>query len=859
MIKKYRYEITGMSCAACVSHVEKAARSCLDRLFDKGSDHTVTVSLMTSSMTLEADSEAVQAIGKERIDKALCAAITSAGYGASPMEGGQRRSKEKQQQKKDRDQKEMKRRWVEFSVSAVLTFLIMLLSMGHMFGLVLIKDSLISGMVQLILTLPVLYLNRRYFVGGIKSLVKLSPNMDSLIAIGSGASVLYSLILLILIVLGDGGEYHLYFESAAMIVTLVTLGKNLEKRARVKASAAIENLASMLPKTAIIVQDGQYKEVNLEDVSVGDTVLCREGDLIPADGVILSGTGSVDESALTGESIPCDKKVGDHVHAACTLVEGSLTIQVEQVGEGTTLSHILTLLEEAAAGRAPVARLADRISKIFVPAVILISIFTFALWMIITQNIAQALKFSISVLVISCPCALGLATPTAIMVATGKGASLGVLFKSAEALERLHSVKTVYIDKTGTLTKGQPEVTDCLPSPEAVALFGESAKEKLLSFAGAVEAHSTHPLSQAICRFSAKLGVELPEASDYKSLIGEGVCGVVNSNICLVGKPSLLLKNGFDERKLSWVFDQKKELERLGKTVVFISFGEVIMGAVALSDGIREDSSFAVERLKHLGVIPVMLTGDNEAVAAAVASDVGIDLYHASLFPADKEAIVKAGAEEGAVAMVGDGINDSPALARADVGLAIGAGTDVAIDCADVVLTKSTLHSAADAIVLSRKTLRIIRQNLFWALFYNAICIPLAAGALHPLGIDLNPMIASAAMSLSSVCVVTNSLRLRKISTGYKVINQQNMTTKNNEIKEEKEKTDMSNNQTTYELKVGGMMCPHCVAHVKKALEQVNGVTSVEVSLEKGSATVKAETDRSVLVEAVKAQGYDCE
>ncbi len=848
-----------MSCAACVSHVERSAKAALARLFSDGTECVVTVSLLTSSMTVEADGEEMARIGKDRIDRALSSAIHAAGYGACPIDGGLQRTKETQRQKKDQDQKEMKRRWLSFFVSAVLTLLIMLLSMGHMIGLVLIKHSLASAIVQLILTLPVLYLNRRYFIGGFRMLFKLSPNMDSLIAIGSGASVIYSLILLGMMMFGHAGEHHLYFESAAMIVTLVTLGKNLEKRARVKASAAIEHLASMLPKTAIIVRDGQYEQVDIQEVRPGDTVLCREGDLIPADGVILSGRASIDESALTGESVPRDKTEGDTVHAACTILQGSLMIRVEQVGEGTTLSHILTLLEQAAAGRAPVSRLADQISKIFVPAVLLISALTFICWMIITQNTAQALTFSISVLVISCPCALGLATPTAIMVATGKGASIGVLFKSAEALERLHSVKTVYIDKTGTLTKGMPQVTDCLPSPFADSLYGEEATNQLLTTAAAIEAHSTHPLSQAICQFAKEKGLTLPESTDYHSVIGEGVSGVIDSNICLIGKPSLLKQHGFDDQALLWFEAQKAALEACGKTVVCVSFGDMVMGAIALSDGIREDSREAVARLKEMGVAPIMLTGDNATVAAAVAGEVGIETYHASLLPADKEAIVKAGADVGAVAMVGDGINDSPALARADVGLAIGAGTDVAIDCADVVLTQNTLHSAADAIALSRKTLRIIRQNLFWALFYNAVCIPLAAGVLHPLGMDLNPMIASAAMSLSSVCVVTNSLRLRRVSLGQKIRNQQKDTIKNDKTEQKQEDQNVSNQEKTYELKVGGMMCKHCVAHVKKALEQVAGVVSVEVSLDAGSATVAATTERQVLVDAVKAEGYECE
>ncbi len=870
--KKYRYEITGMSCAACVSHVEAAARRALCRLLPKNESCEVTVSLLTSSMSIEINRETMESIGKDRIDKALSSAIGAAGYGACPMTQGQIHTRKNESQKMEQQKKEIRGHWLNWLLSALLTLVLMTVSMGHMIGIVLIQNELLSGIVQFILTLPVLYLNRRYFIGGFKALFHLSPNMDSLVAIGSGASMLYSTLLVAYVAAGQSG-HHLYFESAAMIVTLVTLGKNLEKGARIKASAAIEKLAAMLPKTAIVVRDGQNKEVPIEDIQVGDIVLCREGDLIPADGVILSGECSVDESTLTGESVPVDKRAKDKVHAACTLVEGSATVVVEQVGEGTTLSHVLALLEDAAAGRAPVARLADKISKFFVPAVLLISLATFVLWMFIDRNIASALKFSISVLVISCPCALGLATPTAIMVATGRGAGIGVLFKSAEALERLHSVKTVYIDKTGTLTQGTPEVTDCLPSPEASALFFEQdAKQNLIQYAAAVEANSTHPLSRAICRFADRQGVNLLPSSDYRSVIGEGVMAKVNSNICLVGKPSLMQKNGFDEQQLHWFLQTQKSLEQKGKTVVCVSFGEHILGAIALCDSIREDSCAAVERLKKMRVEPVMLTGDNEKVAAETAKSVGIDTYFAGLLPADKENMVGSMSKRGAVAMVGDGINDAPALARADVGLAIGAGTDIAIDCADVVLTKSTLHGAADAISLSRHTLRVIRQNLFWALFYNSVCIPLAAGALHPIGIDLNPMIASAAMSLSSVCVVFNSLRLRRLSLGKweenevkketeKVIKQQNNATKIIENKEEKEPLPMQQNEKQYELKIGGMMCKHCVAHVKRTLEAIDGVISAEVSLENASATVKVkeETQKQALIDAVRAQDYECE
>ena len=862
--QKYRYEIKGMSCAACVSHVEYGARRALDRLMSEHEYKTVTVSLLTSSMIIEIDGEALQRIGKEAIDQEICSSIEAAGYGACPIAKGQMHSAKNEDEKTKQKKQEMRKNWISWSVSAAITLALMVVSMGHMIGIVLIENELISAIVQLLLTLPVLYLNRRYFIGGFRALFHLSPNMDSLVAIGSGASMLYSLILVVGMAAGYG-SHHLYFESAAMIVTLVTLGKNMEKGARFKASAAIQTLASMLPKTAIIVQDGQHKEIDIAQIKVGDVMLCRQGDLIAADGVILSGACSVDESTLTGESVPADKKAGDRVHAACTMVEGSVTVQVDRVGEGTTLSHILALLEDAAAGRAPVARLADKISRFFVPAVLLISMLTFVFWMIFSQNLADSLTFAISVLVISCPCALGLATPTAIMVATGRGATMGVLFKSAEALEKLQGVKTVYIDKTGTLTKGSFEVTDCLPSPTCKERFGAQAEEKMIGYASAVEANSTHPLSRAVCRFADRAQVKVMDSADYRSVIGQGVMATVNSNICLVGKVSLMKENGIDEQGLLWYGEIQKKWETEGKTVVCIAFDGQVMGAIALSDSVREDSLFAVERLKKMKIEPVMLTGDNPTVAAATAASVNIDTYFASLLPTDKENIVASMSRRGAVAMVGDGINDAPALARADVGLAIGAGTDIAIDCADVVLTKSTLQSVADAISLSRHTLKIIRQNLFWALFYNSICIPLAAGVLHPVGIHLNPMIASAAMSLSSVCVVFNSLRLRRISLGdqnkEKIRKQQNEQDQLIQKPIEKEIFEMNQNEKEYVLSIKGMMCKHCVAHVQRALEAVEGVLSVQVSLEKANATVKVQehVSKQTLIDAVRAQDYECE
>lgn len=850
---KYRYDITGMSCAACVAHVERAAQEVLKK---KSIKAQVTVSLLTSSMSVETE----QNVERESMDRALIDEISHAGYGASPADEKGMDTAQITADKSKKEKEQLKKSWLNFTASAVLTLLLMVFSMGPMFGLHLITQPIVSALVQLAFTLPVLIINRKYFIGGWKALIHLSPNMDSLIAIGSGASVIYGLFILGQMIyyfslsetaMVSGLSHQLYFESAAMIVTLVSLGKNMEKGARVRASSAIQRLASLLPETALLIRDGQEQEVPVSTLNKGDMIRCREGALIPVDGMVVEGAGSVNEAALTGESIPADKKAGDDVHAACTLVEGSITVRAEQVGEGTTLSHILRLLEDAAASRAPVARLADRISLYFVPAVLAISLLTFAVWMVIGRDLTVALSFAISIMVISCPCALGLATPTAILVATGRGAEHGILFKSAETLEKLHAVEVVALDKTGTMTEGLPEVTD------AVILENQD-EQTLLSFAAAVERHSTHPLSTAITYYAQQKNLPMPETREYASVIGEGVCAKINDNICMVGKPILLEKNGVCSLEINRARAEADRMEKQGKTVVFVGLDDHVIGLIALADRMRKDTPSAIQRLADMGVKSVMLTGDNETVAAAIAARAGVESYRASLLPGDKEKEIRIMAEQGSVAMVGDGINDAPALSRADVGIAIGAGTDVAIDCADIVLTQNNLTGVADAVSLSRHTMRVIAQNLFWALLYNSICIPIAAGVLAGVGIVLNPMIASAAMSLSSVCVVLNSLRLRRVrleSAPRQVIHPKKIPNKQkNQALEEKS----MQNQTVV-LSIKGMMCAHCVAHVKKALESVEGVREVTVSLDEANATVVGSADREEMVSAVRAAGYECE
>ena len=844
-MKKLRYTVRGMSCAACVAHVERAANQALSCTLPNA-DVAVSVSLLTSSMSVEIKNDDTP-FDASALDAALISEIKSAGYEAEVM--GEKSLDAAAQSKEEKQN--LKSSWLTFALSAVLTLILMVFSMGPMVGLHLIHDPVALAAVQLALTLPVLYLNRRYFISGLRALAHRSPNMDSLIALGAGASVVYGLVVLVRMILtvsGGGSAEHLvhdlYFESAAMIVTLVTLGKNMEKGARVRAASAIRGLSELLPETAIVVRDGTQSEVPLTEIKIGDTVLCREGMIVPVDGEILQGAAGIDESALTGESVPADKTVGEKVHAACTVVEGSVLIRADEVGTGTALSHIARMIEEAAASRAPVARMADQISGVFVPVVLAISLLTLAVWLLIEQNLTIALQYAVSVLVISCPCALGLATPTAILVATGRGAKLGVLFKSAEALERLSEVDAVAMDKTGTMTLGKPAVTD-------IVTLSDTPVERLLALAAAVEQHSSHPLALAIMQKAKEDGVEISDATDFSSTVGRGVRAVIDDKICLVGKFELLREHGISETELDAAGQTVKQLWSQGKTTMTVAYGDQLLGVIALADRIRKDTPAAMTRLHRMGVDTLMLTGDHQVVAHAVGEQAGVKDVRASLMPGDKQGIVKELAKSRCVAMVGDGINDAPALRAADVGIAIGAGTDVAVDSADVVLMQGSLAGVADAISLSRRTMLCIKENLFWALLYNSVCIPVAAGVLSSVGLMLDPMLASAAMSVSSVCVVLNSLRLRRVR-----LDNTALTKKNHHHKKEKKAME----QQVFELSVKGMMCPHCVAHVQKALGAVQGVVEVSVSLEEASATVKAQNGvkKETLVAAVVEAGYEC-
>ena len=850
---RLHYEIKGMTCAACVNHVEKAICKVIKE------EDTVNVSLLTNSVSLIVDDEE----NTEQLQSRLAASVKSAGYELVLQP----------QKDHSKDKKETKKRITRLILSILFTLGVMYLSMGSMIGLAPpaflrgAENAALMCLAQLLLTLPVLILNRRFFISGARALWNRSPNMDSLICVGAGAAIVYGLFAFLMIVTAkDAHTVHkylhdLYFESAAMILTLVSVGKLLEERAKNKTADAIHSLSTLAPTFVTVLREEKETLIPIEELQKGDVFLIRAGERIPADGVVLLGNGTVDESALTGESMPVEKNEGSDVRTACVLLSGALTVRAERTGEDSSLARIIRLLEDAASSKAPIARVADKVSSIFVPVVMAISAVTLAVWLIATQNVEQSLRSAISVLVISCPCALGLATPTAITVGVGRAAKKGVLFRSAEALEKLCSIQTVVFDKTGTLTEGKPALTDLYSY--------NTTPEKLLLATASVERLSAHPLAKAICKGAENYGItKFESVEDFQTLSGVGAVGTVGGKRLRVGKPDANLlfqikesenaakteentafslhvvqKNGIYQVK-----EDIQNLENQGKTVVLITLDEVPIGVLALADRIRDDAKKTVQNLKKEGLSTLMLTGDNERTAAAISQIAGLDGYRAGLLPEDKEGIVKELSATTPCAMVGDGINDAPALTRADIGIAIGAGTEVAIDCADVVLSGNTLSGVADAIKISRATLRVIKQNLFWALFYNAICIPVAAGAFFPiLGWQLSPMLASAAMSCSSLFVVSNALRLRFIKLE----------------KGEKEKMFglKKKENVTHTLAVEGMMCQHCVSHVKKALEAQKGVTNVTVDLDTKTATVDALSSVSVasLITAVKDAGYECE
>ena len=827
---KIKFQVTGMTCAACSARVEKVTKAV------PGVENA-EVNLLAGTMVVEA--------GSEDVVQPIISAVTKSGYGAQKA-GEKKPEKKEERAPAGNALKEMKKRIIG---SAVFLVILMYFTMGHMVGLPAphwyhgTENALVAALLQFFLTLPAVYLNRVYYIRGFKSLWHRSPNMDSLIAVGSGAALIYGVAALFMMAnaMGEGDwatvEHYagnLYFESAAMILTLITLGKFLETRAKGKTGDAIRKLMDLSPKTAHVIRDGVETEIPVEEVRVGDTIVVRSGGSIPVDGTVVKGRGAVDQSALTGESVPVEKRPGDTVAAATINTEGYLEFRAEKVGEDTTLSQIIHMVEEAGGSKAPIARLADKIAGIFVPVVMTIAAITFVVWMVISGDLEFALTNAISVLVISCPCALGLATPVAIMVGTGRGAGMGVLFKNAEALENLHRIDTVVLDKTGTLTTGKPAVTDILPETVSEA--------QLLRIAASIEKRSEHPFAKAILAKAKNLNGY--ETSEFETIPGRGVSAVVNGIRYYGGNEKLMTEKGIR-------VPHYEELASKGRTPLYFAAEDGrYLGAIAAADVLKADSAEAVAAMQKLHLDVVMLTGDNKEVAQAIASQAGITHVISDVLPGDKAGAVKKLQSEGKhVLMVGDGINDAPALVTADVGMAIGAGTDVAIESADVVLMSGSLTGVADAVRLSKATIRNIKQNLFWAFFYNCLGIPVAAGVFAAWGLTLSPMLGAAAMSFSSVFVVTNALRLRYFKAEKQEIRAA-------EIPAE---PDISEEEIQMEtiINVNGMMCPHCKAMVEKVCKAVPGTVDAVVDLQAKNVTVTGDADVAALKQAIVDAGYE--
>ena len=828
-----QYNVTGMSCAACSARVEKAVSKVPGVT-------SCSVSLLTNSMGVEGTAAPAEII----------AAVEEAGYGASEKGTAAEKSSsaDREDALKDRETPLLKRRLI-WSVGFLL--ILMYFSMGHMmWGWPLppfYNDNHVAmGLTQQLLTAIIMVINQKFFVSGFRSLWHRAPNMDALVALGSTAAFVYSTYTLFAMtdaqVKGDMDavmDYMMefYFESAAMILTLITVGKMLEARSKGKTTDALKSLMKLAPKTATVVRDGVETEVPVEQVQQGDIFVVRPGENIPVDGVVVEGSSAVNEAALTGESIPVDKAEGDTVSAATVNQSGFIRCRATRVGEDTTLSQIIRMVSDAAATKAPIAKVADKVSGVFVPAVIAIAVVTTAVWLLLGRGLGFALARGISVLVISCPCALGLATPVAIMVGSGMGAKNGILFKTAVSLEETGKAETVVLDKTGTITVGEPRVTDILPA-------GELSQEELLKLAAALEKKSEHPLAKAVLLAAEERQTELEEVTDFQALPGNGLTASLHGEELCGGNLKFISSRTQVPESLK---KQAEALAEQGKTPLFFSRGGQLCGIIAVADLIREDSPGAVRALQNMGLRVVMLTGDNERTARAIGRQAGVDQVIAGVLPDGKESVVRSFKDQGKVIMVGDGINDAPALTRADIGIAIGAGADVAVDAADLVLVKSRLSDVPAAIRLSRATLRNIHQNLFWAFFYNSIGIPLAAGVFIPLGLTLNPMFAAAAMSLSSFCVVSNALRLNLFDL-QSPKKDRKIKRKHKEEKKIMEKT----------LKIEGMMCGHCEARVKKALEALPEVEQAAVSHQAGTAvvTLKSPVADEVLKKAVEDQDY---
>lgn len=878
---KERFDVTGMTCSACSSHVEKSVSKLTGV-------ENVSVNLLTNSMQVEFDENKLDTAG-------IIKAVEDAGYGAAVKDGhaksGTKTSGQSDSQENsglsavEQNVKNMKKRLI---VSLIFWIPLMYVSMGHMiyqwlnipmppFTMNFLhgnENAITYAFTQFLLLLPILIANQKYFKNGFKTLWHRSPNMDSLIAIGAGAAILYGIFAIYRIgyAMGHGDimvvhqyAHDLYFESAGTILTLITIGKYLETKSKGKTSEAITKLLNLAPKTVTVVRDGVEQVVDAADVGKGEIFLVKPGESVAVDGIVLEGKSSFDESAITGESIPVPKQEGDAIVSASMNKSGLIRAKATKVGEDTTIAQIIRLVEEASSSKAPIAKMADKIAGVFVPTVITIALITGVIWLISGATFEFAMSTAIAVLVISCPCALGLATPVAIMVGTGKGAENGILIKSGDALETAHQIDTVVLDKTGTITQGKPVVTDI------ICAAGKSAdKTQLLQIAGSLEKGSEHPLAEAIVNYCVTNNISLEKVTDFNALFGKGIEGTVSSTHYYAGNEKMM-----EEKGISLSAEQKnqiRELAKQGRTPLLFADENQFLGIVAVADVVKPTSKEAVQKFRDYGIHVIMLTGDNEVTAQAIKEQVGIDEVIAGVLPTQKEEKISALKQAGhKVAMIGDGVNDAPALASADVGIAIGAGTDVAIESADIVLMKNDLLDAVGAVKLSKAVIRNIKENLFWAFFYNSIGIPLAAGVLYPLfQIKLNPMFGAAAMSLSSVCVVSNALRLRwvKLHDAKKTqsepyqdvaastiadINQHNAL--DNNIKSTN--NDKGESTMTTTISIEGMMCAHCQAHVEKALKEVAGVTEVTVSLENKNAVVTGDASVETLKQAVVDAGYE--
>lgn len=897
-MKTEKFNVTGMTCAACSAHVEKAVRGV------EGVD-TVSVNLLMNNM--------VVSCGESVTEETICRAVEKAGYGATPVSAGSvslagagsrvnrngvaARRGDISDAFVDHETPGLRRR---LAASLFLLIPLMYVSMGHLMWGWPVPEGFAGNpwaiaLYQLLLTGLVMVINQKFFINGFTGLIRRAPNMDTLVALGSAAAFVYSTAVMFRMgaVYGAGDMemaahclHDMYFESAAMILTLITVGKMLEAYSKGKTTNAVRSLMDLAPKTAHVIRGGVEVTIDADEVVVGDTFIVKPGESIPVDGEVTDGESAVDEAVLTGESLPVDKGAGDRVSAATLNQNGALTCVATRVGGDTTLSQIIDMVENAVATKAPIAQVADRVSGVFVPVVITLALITGAVWLLAGAGVGKALSYAISVLVISCPCSLGLATPVAIMVGNGRGAGQGILFKNATALEQTGRVNFVVLDKTGTVTEGKPRVTDICPAK------GVSAEE-LLRAAASLEKKSEHPLARAICARAEEEGITPGEAADFKALPGWGVEGVLGQKHAFGGKAALLEKRGMMTEAFG---RQGEKMAEAGKTPLYFAADGALLGMIAVADVVKPDSAQAVDELKNMGIHVIMLTGDNRRTAEAVRAQVDIDAVVADVLPGDKEAVIKRLSGYGKVAMVGDGINDAPALTRADVGIAIGAGADVALDAADIVLVKSKLTDVSAAVRLSRQVLKNIHENLFWAFFYNCIGIPVAAGVLVPFtGLSLNPMFAAAAMSLSSFCVVTNALRLNLFSVRStakdrkaRMVPMPDLTddsaqaewtdSRENGVKrgtecpeadcrgdqsensrEDSRRKRKENESMVKVLDVEGMMCAKCQAHVQKALEGVSGVTAVEVSLENRTATVTMESEigEEILAGAVTEAGYE--